>query len=297
MLSAQSQCPFKAFATARLGAERWEPAIPALTPAQRGQLLHAVLHSVWRGRPGGIRSHAELTRIAELRAFVAVHVRAALEAKMPAGARDAMPQRYLQLEETRLIELITEWLQYERARAPFTVAETELDVPVSIRSLALMLRLDRVDRLGNGALLVIDYKTGNASPALWELPRPDDVQLPLYAGFGLDGEGGPLGGLLFARVRAGEHGFAGRVLDARSQLLPGLGNQTALVKRPFTVEELMDWRQYIEEMAANFIDGDANVDPREYPKTCERCRLETLCRVRESRALMDDEDGEEADDA
>ena len=299
VLTAQSQCPFKAFATARLGAEQWEQAEPALTAAQRGQLLHAVLHSAWSGPPRGIRSHAELTQIADLRAFVEDHVSVVLREKMPAAARDEMPQRYLQLEETRLLELVTAWLRFEMARARFTVAETEVDANAAIHGLALRLRLDRVDRLANGTLLVVDYKTGNVSPSSWELPRPDDVQLPLYAGFALDREVELLGGLVFAKVRAGQHGFAGRVLDAKSMLLPALGSQSALVKKRFTVEELIDWRAYIEQMAMEFIEGHAEVNPREYPRTCERCGLEALCRVRENHSLADDdgEDAEELDDA
>jgi len=47
-------------------------------------------------------------------------------------------------------------------------------------------RLDRIDRLNDDSLLVIDYKSGTVSPSSWDLPRPDDVQLPLYAGFALD---------------------------------------------------------------------------------------------------------------
>jgi hypothetical protein len=58
VLTSQSQCPFKAFATARLAAQTWEPAEAGLTPSQRGQLLHAVLHAIWAGPPEGIRSHA-----------------------------------------------------------------------------------------------------------------------------------------------------------------------------------------------------------------------------------------------
>jgi ATP-dependent helicase/nuclease subunit B len=298
VLTAQSQCPFKAFATARLGAEQWEPAEPALTAAQRGQLLHAVLHAVWSGPPRGIRSHAELVEIPDLRAFVEEHVSTVLRERMPAAARDEMPQRYLLLEEMRLVELVTAWLRYELTRIPFTVAETELDRNVAIHGLALKLRLDRVDRLANGTQLVIDYKSGNVSPTSWDLPRPDDVQLPLYAGFALDRETQELGGLVFAKVRAGQHGFAGRVLDARSQLLRDLGSQSALVKRPFTAEELIDWRDYIEKMAMDFIEGHAEVNPREYPRTCEHCGLEALCRIRENRTLADDdEDGEELDDA
>ncbi len=297
VLTAQSQCPFKAFATARLGAERWEPAEPALTAAQRGQLLHAVLHSVWSGPPNGIRSHTELAEIADLRAFVQQHARGALERRMPPGAREQMPQRYLKLEETRLIELITEWLRFELARIPFTVVGTEMDATASIEGLTLRLRLDRIDCLGDGKFLVIDYKTGNVSPASWELPRPDDVQLPLYAGFALEHPLDELAGLVFARARASQHSFAGRVLDAKGELLPGLGSQSALVKKPYTRLELDDWRDYIEKMAMAFVRGRAEVDPRDYPQTCERCGLEALCRVRENRAPADDANEEEPGDA
>jgi probable DNA repair protein len=297
VLTAQSQCPFKAFAIARLGAEQWNAAEPALTAAQRGQLLHAVLHSVWSGPPRGLRSHAELIEVADLHAFVEDHVSAVLREEMPPAARDEMPQRYLQLEEMRLVELVTAWLRYEQARAPFIVAETELDTNTAINGLALRVRLDRVDQLANGAQLVVDYKTGNVSPTSWDLPRPDDVQLPLYAGFALDRETQTLGGLVFARVRAGQHAFAGRVLDAKNQLLPSIGSQSALVKRPFTVEELIDWRTYIEKMAMDFLEGRAEVDPREYPGTCEYCGLEALCRVRENRTAADDDEVEESDDA
>src|SRR5207237_379471 len=45
VLTSQSQCPFKAFATARLAAESWDAAEPGLSPKRRGQLLHAILNS------------------------------------------------------------------------------------------------------------------------------------------------------------------------------------------------------------------------------------------------------------
>jgi len=295
VLTAQSQCPFKAFATARLGAERWNAAEPALTAAQRGQLLHAVLHSVWSGPPAGIRSHAELTQIADLPAFVTVHVRNALRDRIAVTVREQMPQRYLHLEETRLVSLVAEWLRFEQTRVPFSVEKTELDTGASIHGLAFRLRLDRIDQLADGSLLVVDYKTGDITPKAWELPRPDDVQLPLYAGFALNRETEQLGGLVFAKVRAGRHGFAGRVADAQGTLMHDLGSRSELVKSPLTAEELIDWRDYIEKMAADFIAGKAAVDPREYPKTCEQCRLEAICRVREIRG-SEEEDGESGEE-
>jgi RecB family exonuclease len=257
-----------------------------------------VLHALWGGPPRGIRTHAELLAIADRREFVERLARPVLREKMPAGVRAWMPPKYLELEETRLIDLIAEWLEYEAARLPFTVAATEVPASPTIASLALDLRLDRIDRLNDGSLLVIDYKSGCVSPKSWELPRPDDVQLPLYASFGLD-QGAELGGLVFAKVHAAKVEFAGRVGDAKATLLPELSGTSGLAKNRLTAEDLIGWREYIEQMARDFLAGRAEVDPRKYPETCERCGLQTLCRIQEAGAQFeaeDDAEDSEADD-
>jgi len=291
VLSYQSQCPFKAFAATRLGAQSWEPAQAGLTPSQRGQLLHAVLHSIWAGPPLGIRTSAELTGLADLRSFVAGHVGRVLARDLTAAMREQMARRYLVLEEMRLTGLVTDWLGYEAARLPFAVAATEVDTTVAIAGLCLKLRLDRVDRLNDGTYLVVDYKSGDVYPKSWELPRPEDVQLPLYAGFGL-GEEEELGGLVFAKVRPGAHAFVGKVGDAAATLFEGLKGNSTLVKNALTAEELMDWRDCIEQLAKDYLAGKAQVDPRDEMETCERCGLQTVCRVRDSgtMAAADEED-------
>jgi probable DNA repair protein len=292
VLTAQSQCPFKAFATARLAAEDWEPAEAGLTAAQRGNLLHAVLHAVWAGAPDGIRTHAELLRLGNRKAFVAGHVRRALTRELRPQLRERIPLRYLELEEQRLVRLVTEWLDYEATRVEFEVADTEVKRTVHIAGVTLDLRLDRLDRLKDDSELVVDYKSGNVSPNSWELPRPDDVQLPLYAGFALDADE-VLGGLVFAKVRAGDQEFVGRVGDAAATLFAGLKGSNALMKKPFTAEQLLDWRDCIEQLAKDFVAGRAEVDPRDYPKTCERCGLQSLCRIHENQAQLEAEDDSE----
>jgi probable DNA repair protein len=294
VLTFQSHCPFKSFATFRLGAEAWEPAEQGLTAPERGSLLHKVMASVWSGPTDGIRSLGDLKGIADLEAFVEKHVQQVLPGAMPARARDLMPRRYLELEERRLKRLITEWLKYESTRVDFAVEEFEATEVRTIAGLTLKLRLDRLDRLSDGTFLVIDYKTGDAKAKLWELPRPEDVQLPLYAGFGLK-PGQDLGGLVFARIRAGERekgiGFSGYVTDCQEQMFAHLSRTSALMKNALTAEQVMDWREKIEELARAYLEGRADVDPREAPKTCERCGMYTLCRIPEQES--EDEETEE----
>lgn len=297
VLTTQSQCPFKAFATARLDAKTWDAAEAGLTALERGQLLHDVLHSVWAGPPHGIRTYAELAALTDLAAFVEGHVRRVLDEKMPVRARECMPPRYLELEATRLIVLITEWLRFEQGRLPFTVLETERKTNVSIAGLPLHLRLDRVDRLNDGSLLVIDYKTGDAKAKSWELPRPEDVQLPLYAGFALGHEEGEVGGLVFAKLRAGESGFEGRVKAAKQTLKAGLSGNSNLVRKPLTQQDMTAWRDEINRLAKAFLAGHADVNPREYPETCKNCGLQAACRIQEIQdgaGAGDDSEGEEA---
>jgi hypothetical protein len=64
------------------------------------------------------------------------------------------------------------------------------------------------------------------------------------------------------------------------------------VKNPLTPAQLSDWRHAIERLARDFIAGRADVDPREYPETCERCGLYTLCRVREREDRQEAEEEE-----
>jgi ATP-dependent helicase/nuclease subunit B len=294
VLTAQTQCAFKAFATARLGAAPWDPAEAGLTAMQRGQILHDVLHAVWANDPPrGIRSLTDLRAIPDLESFVTRHVQFTLQAKIPAGVRARMPQRYLDLEGLRLTRLITEWLRYESTRLPFAAEATESMRPINIEGLSLDLRLDRLDRLADGSLLVLDYKTGDVSPKEWQLPRPNDVQLPLYATYGLEEEPA---GLLFAKIRTGDLEFTGHIRDARATLKTDLHPQSALVKQRLTREQFLAWKLTIEQLARDFLAGRADVNPRDYPKTCEHCGLQSVCRVAENISESEEEIEERGDD-
>ena len=55
---------------------------------------------------------------------------------------------------------------------------------------------------------------------------------------------------------------------------------------------LGEWRKTVHGLARDVVNGEADVDPKNGPKTCERCDLHPLCRVNEKLNLL--EDNEEA---
>ncbi len=292
ILTTQSQCPFKAFATYRLGAQDWNAGQPFLNPMQRGELVHAVLRSIWSGPPNGLSDSDDLEkRLPELETFVASHVHRLVPDVLKGKVEDWMPPRYLELERIRLTELIVEWLRYETIRVPFTVIDVEVPRPVSVAGLPLNLRIDRLDRLNDGSVFVIDYKTGDISPSEWRTPRPGDVQVPLYATFAMD-QPEPIGGLAFATVRASQAKYAGLFTHPTETLFPGLKSSDPLVKNPLTLAMLDDWRHCIEQLAQDYLEGRAEVDPRKGAETCRRCGFHALCRIDENRS-PGDEDQEE----
>jgi hypothetical protein len=43
--------------------------------------------------------------------------------------------------------------------------------------------------------------------------------------------------------------------------------------------QVEDWREVLTALAEDFHSGEARVDPKQYPKTCEHCEQRLLCRL------------------
>jgi len=292
LISAQSQCPFKAFVHGRLHADDWQRAEEGLTAAMRGELVHDILYSIWSDEDIGIKSHAELCAIGERAEFVAKHV-ALVMAKLPEVVHLRMPSRYLEIEQKRLVQLVTTWLDYEAARIPFHVKGCEVKRNIELEGLHLRLRLDRLDETINGNVLVLDYKSGKVTPKQWEAPRPQNLQLPLYACKALNADE-PLEGLSFAQVRTGEVTFAGLFRNAKVTLREDLTKSSNLIKKPLTDNHLAEWKDILAQLARDYRAGLATVDPIDRRLNCGQCRYQTLCRIEENSALSE-EDTDEID--
>lgn len=264
----QARCPFQAFAELRLDAKRLDRPDLGLDAKTRGTLIHRVLETCWR-------EIGTSARLKEMKGWE--RARLVARAVEQAVRSEELDPKLEALERQRLEALTRDWLDLEAERqVGFRVEQAEQKRSIELGRLRLDTRVDRVDRLQDGRLVLIDYKTSTPKTRVWEGERPDDPQLPVYASTTAE----PLAGVYFGQVRAGDVKFVGWSSDR--DVVPD-GKPT----REFA-ERVSGWGPVVERLAGEFAAGKAEVDPKEKSKTCQWCHLETLCRVNE-KAMREEE--------
>jgi probable DNA repair protein len=275
LIADQSQCPFRAFARHRLNVEALPEPTVGLTASDRGTLLHGALFHLW----GALESREKLSGLLEPERTdaIALAVRQAIESHR-IHEDYALGRALLDLEQQRLQRLLERWLEVELERGDFEVIAREQDCELELGELKLNLRIDRVDRLPDGRQLLIDYKSGQSEVSSWLGRRPREPQLPLY------GElvGDDLDSLAFA------------IINKYTLEFRGVGQSAAAAGIRTDIEKLRHeegmpienwrqlrhhWQQVLRNLAQDFIDGKAEVDPADPRNTCTYCGLEALCRV------------------
>lgn len=278
----QAACPFRAFAELRLGARPLEAVQPGLGARERGTLLHETLEHAWRALGSqSILLEAAPEKLAELTVQAAEKALTRMAAQRP----DVLTGRFRQIERDRLSRLALEWLEVECERSPFEVVGFEVCRRMEVAGLVFEARIDRLDRLQDGSLAVLDYKTGRPNPRHWLGDRPEEPQLPLYC----SGTEEQTGAVLFAQVRPGDMrlkgvsrhpGFHPQVpCLAASDFAAVADDWAALVSY---------WRDVLASLGAQFRQGYSAVDPVRRD-TCRYCTLHPVCRVHELRPFEDSE--------
>lgn len=242
VLSLQAACPLAAFLVTRLGARFADPPSPFPGPEFSGTVVHRALERLYRPHLGSDSRPAG--------SEVSAAVDAALD-HCHAGLR--MPPLILAVECERLASLLHEWLISEQTQTGGCPVQLEHTLEVNWAGFELHTRIDRIDRLPGGGLLVIDYKTGTPETLGWAVPRLGQPQLPLYAVLLQTVQDEPVSGVALAKVRPGEVGLRGLCDDGEAagpgitgvgrahKPLSGLGDwPSALESWSFTLSGLLD---------------------------------------------------------
>ena len=269
LFKAQAECPFKAFAELRLGASVPEWPDPGLSGKDRGRLVHQVLEGVWT------ELQTQESLIAKPQAELLKIVESVAEAKISGFVQWSNARKGAQtedIERSRLVNLVLKWLDLEKDRTPFTVVEQEEARNVELGGVKTIVRIDRVDRLEDGRLVITDYKTGKCGIPDWKGERPDEPQLPVYACTSRD----QVAGVFYGGINTDRVGFVGL---ADEDIIPGRSSGLA--------DAQLEWKDVLERLGKEFMSGHALVDPKDRSKTCRNCSLPGFCRI----GTNDTEDG------
>ena len=268
LLEQQSLCPFRSFAQLRLQARELPEPAPGIDPRVRGQILHRALELFW----DATRDSDTLQRRAaeDTLALIQSSIERAL-VEVAARLAGSLEPALLSREGARTAPLLRELIAWERTREPFQVLQLEASQSCAIGGASLQLRLDRVDRLGDGGLLVIDYKSGAARPFDAHAQRPARPQLLAYATAAGERTAGVLA------LYCGREGLKLRGIADRPGRVPRLRHAADSAHAWSTI--LDQWRTQLSVLVQEYLSGYAAVQPQR--GACDNCHLHAFCRIEE----------------
>lgn len=264
LLDLQSACPWAAFLVRRLGAEF--PEVPAPFPdrAFLGRLTHEAMRALYRDHlevgslpdPGAVPDAVDRALDSERAGLV-----------LSPAARAA--------ERIRLQGLLREWLAFEADQPWPRPLAVERRFERDWQGVRVGVRMDRVDELGDG-LLILDYKTGAPASPTWATDRPWDVQLPLYALLLADETAPALGiGWLHLRANAMKQTLWTGAGEIRGRGITGMGSSRA----PFADWDaaIDHWNQRLAGLLDEYLRGDVSFEVH-HPDALRYLGIELLLR-------------------
>jgi probable DNA repair protein len=230
--------PISAFAVGRLGVRVLQQQAIGLPAALRGNIIHDALYQLYVDTPSRNDilgwSDDELSARMD-RAINSAFVRHERNA-------GGVLSELLRLERLRIAQLLRLFVTVDRARAEFTIEAVEHKVAFAEADVLMQLRVDRIDRLSDGTLAVLDYKTGSKKKFLRSDGQPKEIQLIAYA-CALDN---PVSAVALVNVDTREVGFDGAGQDYTDD-----ANWQA---------SLATWKRMVRVACKEMSDGDVRVN-------------------------------------
>ena len=276
LIKGQSTCPFRAFTESRLSAREWDEGVFAFDQRDRGTFIHHAFAMFWQEVQTSDRLHQlSANELANLIDTVAA--RALAEDQAYTTFREQLRKA----EQERIGRVLHAWLEIEKRRTtPFRVLETEAKHNVTLAGLPLALRIDRIDELESGGLVIIDYKSGNPKAKDLDGERPQEPQLLIYA----TALGPTVKGIYFGKLQARNEEAIGYAREAY------FGSRKEKSAANWE-EELERWKQLVHGLAEEFVGGYALTTSDR--KNCSYCAIKPVCRIEEASRLLSMGQGDE----
>lgn len=331
-LETYGECPFRYFSNRVLNLNPTEEEETGLTSLARGSLVHRILFEFYDGcrdappiseytseefeeavrvlRQIG-QSHLDATA-AELNLKGADKLFWDIEAERLTGGygRTGALPAFLEAEKKRNVEVHPRC--FEVAFGPSNRSEPAdpfigSEEPIPIGEVLLAGRIDRIE-LGNGMLVIGDYKTGRNTPKIREIREGRSLQLPLYIAVaeqlfrqqsspipGFEGdlelvEG--VGGVYYVLQEEGrtELGIGGKDYNGTAfpksrsgQVLSNAEPQTDDTESDAGFDEFRSVIDtsiaYANEYVRSIADGDFPLTSHDKTKVCRYCSFKRICRV------------------
>ncbi|MEZ7818732.1 MAG: PD-(D/E)XK nuclease family protein [Pseudomonadales bacterium] len=269
ILKNQANCPFKAYATSRLGLKQPRQAKDFLDAIDRGNSLHKVLENL-------MRIYADSESVKQING-----AEIEKQCRLVLATHRSLPTSYIDNEVRRITDLVHQWLALEVQRRPFKVTGIEQHFDLDLAGLTFSLQIDRVDEIDQQEV-IIDYKS-NKNTVKGALAEPiSDPQLAAYALLS-----GKVAGVYFASIKDQEVSVDG-IADPSGNLLAA-NSKGFSIKNPDGTnlnskdsnvswnDKVASWQLELTELAQDIALGKADVAPSK--GACEHCHLTNLCRI------------------
>lgn len=278
-LSWQARCPLAGFVFGRLHARAFPNWRTQLDAQSRGTLVHEILQAFWQQTQTQAELKALTTEQVDARLQGAIAARLNAFAQASPGWLSERQQAFL-ADSLRLPLLAS--LDLERARPrPFKVQSQEKSLEAEFEGFTFKARLDRIDELEDGSLVLIDYKTGSRPHFSQWLPEsgetcagmtPDELkalsglsrrqsglrepQLPCYSLI-LVKKPEQLAALAFIRIHADPEKAGLSALDVREALRLAKDKSPDWAQPESMTPLFRYWHYRLQQLAQQYRAGDA----------------------------------------
>ncbi len=251
--------PLAAFVTGRLGVRSLQNQATGIPPSLRGNIVHDTLYKLYQDKP----ARSDMARWHEQ--DLAARLDASIDFAFARHERhcDDVLFALLQLERRRIRRLVRHFVEKDSARDAFEVASVEQEIDFSAAAVKLNLRVDRIDRMADGSLAILDYKTGSKRNFLRSDGGPAEIQLVAYA----------------SALEEPVASMALVYIDSREIVFSGAG--TGYTNEEDWPELLRNWQQLVQRACDEMSGGDVRVNAAQGVQDARYLNL--LSRYTESR--------------